>query len=79
MQYKYDVTTTKFSRGVNSKKYIMLHHTGGVATLENMTAYLSKNKAQVSAHFVIGKDGSISRIGTEDYILWHAGLGDKIP
>lgn len=79
MKYTYDVTTRKYSKGTNSKKYIMLHHTGGVTTLANMTNYLAKNSAQVSAHYVIGKNGGISRIGTDNYILWHAGLGSKIP
>jgi len=79
MQYKYDVTTTKKSWGTNSKKYIMLHHTGGISNLWNMTQYLAKNKAQVSCHYLVGVDGSISRIGTDDYIMWHAGLGSKIP
>lgn len=44
-----------------------------------MSRYLAKNPAQVSAHYVIAKDGKIARIGTEDMILWHAGTGNKIP
>lgn len=78
MKYELDVTTSKFSKGTNSKKYIMLHHTGWVTSLANMTNYLAKNSAQVSAHYVVAKDWGVARIGTDDYILWHAGTWSKI-
>ena len=76
--YKYDYTTKKYTKGTNSKTFILLHHTGGVSSLKNMTEYLANNPAQVSAHYVVGQNGDISRIGTDDYILWHAGTGDLI-
>ena len=78
MKYLYDLTTRKYSKGTNTKKYIMLHHTGGVTSLKNMANFLAYNSAQVSAHYVIDKAGNIARIGTDDYILWHAGTGNKI-
>ena len=43
-----------------------------------MLSYLSQHPKQVSCHWVIGPNGETGRIGTEDYILWHAGLWDMI-
>lgn len=76
--YKIDETTNKHSWKTNSKKFIMLHHTGNIASLENMVTYLSKNPTQVSAHYVVGLNWDIGRIWTDDYVLWHAGTGDLI-
>lgn len=78
ISYEYDVTTTKYTKGANSNKFIMLHHTASVSSLEDMTNYLSKNSAEVSVHYIIDQEGKYSRIGMDNYILWHAGNGDKI-
>jgi len=79
MKYNLDVVTSNKSRWLNSKTFIMLHHTWTVTSLENMVSYLSKkNERQVSCHFVISRDGRIGRIGNENDILWHAGTGNKI-
>lgn len=79
MEYKLDVTTNKHSWKNNTKRFIIIHHTGWVSSLESMTNYLAKNPEQVSAHYVIDKEWDISRIWTDDYVLWHAGRWDLIP
>jgi N-acetylmuramoyl-L-alanine amidase len=65
--------TTKKSKWMNSKTFIMLHHTAQITSLEVMTSYLSKNPAEVSVHYVISEDGRIAKIGKDEDILWHAG------
>ena len=64
--------TKKFTAGTNSKKYIILHHTGGGSYKSNMD-YLANSSAQVSCHFVVGPNGEAGKIGDPDQILWHAG------
>lgn len=46
--------------------------------LKNMTDYLSINKAQVSVHYVVWTNWDLSRIWTDDYVLWHAWRWDMI-
>lgn len=52
---------------------IVLHHTAG-ATLGGTVLWFRKTESQVSAHFTIGKDGSIvQHVSTFDR-AWHAGV-----
>lgn len=78
ISYNYDLTTKKYTKGINKNRFILLHHTGGIAKLKNMANYLGKNKAQVSVHYIIDKAGNYARIGMDNFILWHAGSGRKI-
>ncbi len=52
---------------------IILHHTAG-PTLKGTVNWFLNKESQVSAHFVIGKDGSIvQQVSTFDR-AWHAGV-----
>lgn len=74
MVYKDILLTTKRSNGVNTKKFIILHHTASKMKDDLMAEYLAYNTAEVSCHYVIGVDGAIYKIGTDNDILWHAGI-----
>ena len=78
IEYKYDVITKKFTKWKNKCEFIMIHHTAWVSALKSMVDYLSKNKAQVSVHYVIDQEWSIARIWMDNYILWHAGKWTKM-
>lgn len=52
---------------------IVLHHTAG-PTLEGCVKWFRSTESQVSAHFTVGKDGSIvQHVSTFDR-AWHAGV-----
>lgn len=51
---------------------IIIHDTGG-DTLEGTLQWFLNPKAKVSAHYVIGKDGTIIRCVRDDERAWHAG------
>lgn len=76
--YAIDAKTWKHSWTVNKCTRLMIHHTGSVASLENMVDYLSEAKAEVSAHYAIVPNWDIARIGMDNYILWHAWRGDLL-
>lgn len=79
MKYDLDVVTSNKSKWENSKKFIVLHHTATVTTLENMVSYLSKpNDRNVSCHYVISQDWRLGKIWLDSYILWHAWFGNLI-
>ncbi|MES1227636.1 MAG: N-acetylmuramoyl-L-alanine amidase [Armatimonadota bacterium] len=51
---------------------IVLHHTAG-PTLGGTVNWFKDTKSQVSAHFVVGKDGSIVQMVNQFERAWHAG------
>lgn len=68
-------TTSKKRPGINSKQFIILHHTGGTGLWASLTNYLSGSNRYVSTHYTVGKNGEIGKIGEDNDILWHVGLG----
>ena len=68
---------TKYHAWVNSKDFVMLHHTGHTsnATLDNMCSYLATNNAWLaSCHYVVWteKDPRIVQLYNQDRITRHA-------
>jgi N-acetylmuramoyl-L-alanine amidase len=51
---------------------IVLHYTGG-ASLENGIRDLTEPQMRVSAHYVVGRDGSLYQLVDERKRAWHAG------
>ncbi|QIW87679.1 N-acetylmuramoyl-L-alanine amidase [Agrobacterium phage OLIVR5] len=64
--------TTKKGKGVNTKKFIVLHYTAGNLYKDDV-ALLSSGKAEVSCHLVVGPKGEVTQIGGFDDVQWHAG------
>ncbi len=58
------------------QKYIVMHDTEGGGTGENVVNYWLSDGRFVSAHFVVGKDGSIVQCVPLDKIGHHAGFGN---
>jgi N-acetylmuramoyl-L-alanine amidase len=53
-------------------KFIVIHYTGMQserACIERLTS----SKSKVSAHYLINKEGSITRMVSEKNVAWHAG------
>ncbi len=51
---------------------IVIHITDGQEKLEKSVEHLCKSENQVSAHFVIGRDGTIAQLVKIDDTAWHA-------
>ena len=71
---KIDKTFDTYKKNVweNTLKYIILHNTWWSLIWENQVNYLAKNKARVSAHFVIWQEeNQVAQIWEETDILWH--------
>lgn len=51
---------------------IVLHHTAS-SSLEGVVKWFATTESQVSAHYTIGKDGSIVQHVNTFYRAWHAG------
>jgi len=53
---------------------IVIHHTGSFSTLQGVASYFQDINSRVSAHYIIGKDGTIVQCVDERYRAWHAGV-----
>ena len=56
---------------------IILHHTAGPTT-SSCVRWFENPESQVSAHYVVGKDGSIIQMVNPFYRAWHAGVSRDI-
>jgi len=54
-------------------KYLVIHYTAGY-TPEGAIDWLSRKDSKVSAHLVVGRDGSITQLVPFNRIAFHAGL-----
>lgn len=64
------VGTTNF--GLRKPNYVIIHHTAQNSTEQTLKTFTSP-KAQVSAHYVIGKDGAIYQMLNDYLRAWHGG------
>lgn len=67
--------TKKVTAGVNSCKYIMLHHTASSASEANIVNYLAVNTAQVSCHYIVVWK-NVYQIADDTKKTRHAGTGN---
>jgi N-acetylmuramoyl-L-alanine amidase len=54
-------------------KYLVIHYTAGQSA-EAAVSWLTDKKSRVSAHIVIGRDGSITQLVPFNRIAYHAGV-----
>lgn len=73
MIIKQHLPTNNKTRGINSRKFIIVHHT---ATWEGSIKWVLRTLTVwgVSCHYVIDTNGDIYKIWADEDILWHAGL-----
>jgi len=66
----YWVGTTNFS--MRRPNYVIIHHTEQDSTGQTLMTF-TKPATQVSAHYVIGKDGKVYHMLNDNLRAWHAG------
>ncbi|MEO8793917.1 MAG: N-acetylmuramoyl-L-alanine amidase [Daejeonella sp.] len=63
--------TTNF--GLRKPNYVIIHHTAQNSTEQTLKTF-TMPKTQVSAHYVIGKDGKIYHMLNDYFRAWHGGV-----
>jgi N-acetylmuramoyl-L-alanine amidase len=58
--------------GLMQPEYLVIHYTEG-SSPTGAIAWLTNPRSQVSAHLVIGRDGSITQLVPFNQVAWHAG------
>ncbi len=64
-------TDNKFTRDTREIRYIVIHYMDG--TLEDTIDWFKRPESEVSAHYLVGKNGRIVQMVKEKDIAWHAG------
>lgn len=64
------VGTTNF--GLRKPNYVIIHHTAQTSTAQTLKTFTTP-KTQVSAHYVIGRDGKVFHMLNDYLRAWHAG------
>lgn len=59
--------------GIRKPNYVIIHHTAQKSTQETLKTFTIP-KTQVSAHYVIGKDGKIYHMLNDYLRAWHGGV-----
>ena len=68
----YFVGTTNFN--LRKPNYVIIHHTAQDSTAQTLRTF-TLPRTQVSAHYVIGKDGTVYHMLSDYMRAWHAGAG----
>lgn len=71
-QGDYWVGTTNFS--MRRPNFVIIHHTEQDSTGQTLMTF-TKPETEVSAHYVIGKDGKVYHMLHDNLRAWHAGSG----
>lgn len=69
---EYAVGTTNFN--LRKPNYVVIHHTAQDSVRQTLNTF-TLPRAQVSAHYVISKDGEIYHMLNDYYRAWHGGVG----
>lgn len=57
---------------------VVVHYTGSLS-LEGCVAWFKDRASQVSAHYVVGRDGRVVQMVNEEDVAWHAGRSAMDP
>lgn len=60
--------------GIRKPNYVVLHHTAQDSVAQTIRTFLSL-KREVSAHYIVGRDGSIVQMANDYFRAYHAGVG----
>ncbi|WP_369410467.1 N-acetylmuramoyl-L-alanine amidase, partial [Pontibacter qinzhouensis] len=71
-QGDYWVGTTNFN--LRKPNIVVIHHTEQDSTAQTLTTF-TQTKTQVSAHYVIGRDGKVYHMLNDYLRAWHGGIG----
>ncbi len=65
------VSTVNFN--LRKPNYVIIHHTAQQSVEQTLKTF-STNKSQVSAHYLVGKDGKIYQLLNDYLRAWHGGV-----
>jgi N-acetylmuramoyl-L-alanine amidase len=61
--------------GIRKPNFVILHHTAQKSTDQTIRTFTVKGQSQVSAHYVVGRDGKVFQMVNDLLRAHHAGIG----
>jgi N-acetylmuramoyl-L-alanine amidase len=61
--------------GIRKPNFVILHHTAQKSTDQTIRTFTVKGQSQVSAHYVVGRDGKVVQMVNDLLRAHHAGIG----
>lgn len=61
--------------GIRKPNFVILHHTAQKSTDQTIRTFTVKGQSEVSAHYVVGRDGKVIQMVNDYLRAHHAGLG----
>jgi N-acetylmuramoyl-L-alanine amidase len=61
--------------GIRRPNFVILHHTAQKSTDQTIRTFLVKGQSEVSAHYVVGRDGKVVQMVNDYLRAQHAGVG----
>ena len=61
--------------GIRKPNFVILHHTAQKSTDQTIRTFTVKGQSEVSAHYVVGRDGKVVQMVNDFFRAHHAGIG----
>ena len=61
--------------GIRKPNFVILHHTAQKSTDQTIRTFTVKGQSEVSAHYVVGRDGKVVQMVNDLFRAHHAGIG----
>ncbi|MEJ7556936.1 MAG: N-acetylmuramoyl-L-alanine amidase [Pedobacter sp.] len=61
--------------GIRRPNFVILHHTAQKSTDQTIRTFIVKGQSEVSAHYVVGRDGKVVQMVNDYLRAQHAGIG----
>lgn len=61
--------------GIRKPNFVILHHTAQKSTDQTIRTFTVKGQSEVSAHYVVGRDGKVVQMVNDYLRAHHAGIG----
>ncbi|MES2829044.1 MAG: N-acetylmuramoyl-L-alanine amidase [Bacteroidota bacterium] len=61
--------------GIRKPNFVILHHTAQKSTDQTVRTFTVKGQSEVSAHYVVGRDGKVVQMVNDYLRAHHAGIG----
>ena len=61
--------------GIRKPNFVVLHHTAQKSTDQTIRTFTVKGQSEVSAHYIVGRDGKVVQMVNDYLRAHHAGVG----
>lgn len=72
------IASPNFSKRVKPVSAVIVHYTASLS-IDGTIDWFKRSESQVSAHYVVGRDGRTVQMVADEHVAWHAGRSSMRP